>query len=80
LSSQFQQAEQLRLLRGVPTSQKRPRLNYLFLVDGSLLFCKASVIEWKVLSSVLEGYERASGQRLNKDKTLVFFFFFQPKY
>jgi hypothetical protein len=32
------------------------------------------VIEWKVLSSVLEGYERALGQRLNKDKTLVFFF------
>jgi hypothetical protein len=73
LSSQFQQAERVGLLRGVPTSSKGPRLNHLSFADDCLLFCKASVSEWQVLTRILDEYEKASGQRLNKDKTLVFF-------
>lgn len=61
LSTQLQQAEQMGLLRGVPTSPKGPRLNHLFFADDSLLFCKASVYEWQVLSNLLEVYEGASG-------------------
>jgi hypothetical protein len=72
LSSQFQQAERVGLLRGVPTSSKGPRLNHLFFADDCLLFCKASVSEWQILTGILDEYEKALGQRLNKDKTSVF--------
>jgi hypothetical protein len=73
LSSQFQQAKRVGLLRGVPTSLKGPRLNNLFFADDSLLFCKASVSEWQVLTGILDVYEKVSGQRLNKEMTSVFF-------
>jgi ribonuclease HI len=73
LSSQLQQAEMVGLLRGVPTSVRGPRLNHLFFADDCLLFCKASVSDWQILTGILEEYEKASGQRLNRDKTSVFF-------
>jgi hypothetical protein len=73
LSSQLQQAERSGLLRGVPTSPRGPRLNHLFFADDSLLFCKATVHDWQVLSGFLELYEGALGQRLNKDKTVILY-------
>ncbi|KAF5451240.1 hypothetical protein F2P56_026360, partial [Juglans regia] len=39
----------------------------------SLLFCLANGVEWAKLISLLDLYERGSGQKLNKDKTSIFF-------
>jgi hypothetical protein len=60
------------LLRGVPTSSKGPRINHFFFANDSLFFCMASVSNWQVLTRILDAYEKALGQRLNKDKTSVF--------
>jgi hypothetical protein len=73
LSSKLQDAERNGWLRGVPTSVNGPRLTHLFFADDSLLFCKVNQREWHCLCEILDIYERASGQRLNKDKTTVFF-------
>jgi hypothetical protein len=73
LSYQLQQAERNGLLGGVPTFPRGPRLNHLFFADDSLLFCKTTVQDWQQLLAILDLYERASGQKLNKDKTTVFF-------
>jgi hypothetical protein len=73
LSSKLQVAKRNGWLRGVPTSVNGPRLTHLFFVDESLLFCKVNRREWHCLCEILDIYERASGQRLNKDKTTVFF-------
>ncbi|XP_059436470.1 uncharacterized protein LOC132169451 [Corylus avellana] len=73
LSSILSLEEWLGHLKGVPTSFKGLRINYLFFADDSLLFCKATEQEWNCLKGVLEAYEEASGQRLNNDKTSVFF-------
>jgi hypothetical protein len=73
LSTQFGIADQTGSLRGVPTSPKGPRLNHLFFVDNSILFCKVTPQDWHQLITILEGYERASGQRLKRDKTSIFF-------
>jgi ribonuclease HI/exonuclease III len=73
LSVHLHRAMDLGLLRGVPTSPKGMRINHLFFADDSLLFCKATIHEWRVLNEVLDLYGKASGQRLNKDKTSVFF-------
>ena len=41
--------------------------------DDSLLFCKTKVPELLYLQKVLEIYKKASGQKLNKEKTSLFF-------
>ncbi|XP_041002952.1 uncharacterized protein LOC121248534 [Juglans microcarpa x Juglans regia] len=41
--------------------------------DDSLLFCKANALEWSRLYSLLSCYEHASGQRLNLEKTAIYF-------
>jgi hypothetical protein len=57
----------------VPTSKKGPRLSHLFFADDSLIFCKVNSVEWRRLTKLLDKYEATSGQKLNKDKTSIFF-------
>jgi hypothetical protein len=73
LSSILSRVESKRIITRVPTSKKGPRLSHLFFADDSLLFCKANSVEWRRLSKLLEDYETASGQKLNKKKTSIFF-------
>jgi hypothetical protein len=73
LSSHLQYADHIKMLSGVPTSPKGPRLNHLFFADDSLIFCKAQPEDWNILIAILSSYERASGQMLNRDKTSIFF-------
>lgn len=44
-----------------------------FFAGNSLLFCKENIKEWANLQKVLNIYEQASGTRLNKEKTYIFF-------
>ncbi|XP_059436808.1 uncharacterized protein LOC132169875 [Corylus avellana] len=73
LNSLLIQADRDGTMEGVPTSRRGPRLNHLFFADDSLLFCRASLEHWKRLSDILQIYESASGQRLNRSKTAIFF-------
>lgn len=50
-----------------------PAITHLFFADDSLLFCKAKVMECNVLMGILGVYESASGQKINPDKSSVFF-------
>jgi hypothetical protein len=73
LSSMLSYVDQRGTLRGAPTSKKGPRLNHLFFADDSLLFCRADNFYWNRLSAILKTYEKASGQKLNTSKTVIFF-------
>jgi hypothetical protein len=73
LSSLLSQADMDGSIVGVPTSRKGPQINHLFFADDSLLFYKESQKQWHRLSSLLNAYEKASGQQLNKEKTGIFF-------
>ena len=49
------------------------RLTHLFFADDSLLFCKTSIQECNHIQDILLEYETALSQKLNKDKTTLFF-------
>jgi hypothetical protein len=73
LSTLLFKEEQRGVLTGVPTSPKGPWLSHLFFADDSLLFCKANSVEWRRLMKILGIYEARSGQKLNLNKTSIFF-------
>ncbi|XP_059431508.1 uncharacterized protein LOC132165013 [Corylus avellana] len=60
-------------LTGVPTSKKGPALSHQFFVDDRLLFCRANLSQWNHLTSILQKYEEALGQKMNANKTVIFF-------
>ena len=50
-----------------------PRVTHLFFANDSILFCKATPDECQVLKLILHRYEEALGQKINTDKSSVFF-------
>jgi hypothetical protein len=73
LSSLLTQAELDRRITGIPISRGGTRINHLFFADDSLLFCKATIFQWLHIQDILQLYEEASGQKINKEKTGIFF-------
>ena len=60
-------------LKGVQVCRKAPRISHLLFADDSIIFCKASMEESNRVIKVLSDYEGDSGQKLNKEKTSLFF-------
>lgn len=73
LSSVLSQAQRNGLLSGVRASRNGPRVNYLFFADDSLLFGKATKTECERVMGFLKRYEEGSGQKVNFDKSAIFF-------
>jgi ribonuclease HI len=73
LSLALQRGEQSGGFTGLPITRGGTRLNHLFFADDSLLFCKAKEGELKYIQDTLALYEKASGQKLNQEKTSIFF-------
>ena len=60
-------------INGISIGRGCPILTYFFFADDSLLFCKAKAQECQKLVNILNSYEAASGQKINTDKSSVFF-------
>ena len=48
-------------------------VTHLFFADNSLLFCRANVQECHKLIEILELYDAASSQKVNAEKSSIFF-------
>ena len=66
-------ALQQRLLHGVSISCNGPHITHLLFADNSLLFCKASSFECHIIKEILQIFEVASGQKINCEKSSIFF-------
>ena len=60
-------------LRGISVCKGAPRVSHLLFADDCIVFCKASTEEGLKVTKILEDYERESGQKLNREKTSLFF-------
>ncbi|KAK9986186.1 hypothetical protein SO802_031137 [Lithocarpus litseifolius] len=60
-------------IRGISIYRNGPRLTHLFFAYDSLLLCRASIQECTHIQNLLANYEEASGQKLNREKTTLFF-------
>lgn len=73
LSAMLQKAEAEGTLQGIKICREAPRVNHLFFADDSLILMKAKQEHTQELKRLLEVYEQASGQMINRDKSSVFF-------
>ena len=60
-------------ISGVSICKGSPKITHLFFADDSLLFCKANIQECQNLINILQLYEASSGQKINANKSSVFF-------
>ena len=60
-------------IKGFSLCRRGPALTHLLFADDSLLFCRAMGDECRKIMEILETYEVASGQKVNKSKTAIFF-------
>ena len=60
-------------ISGMSIGRGCPIITHLFFADDSLLFCKAKDQECQTLVDILNSYEATSGQKINTDKSSVFF-------
>lgn len=54
-------------------AREAPRVNHLFFADDSILFCDASQNNAIGLMEIRKTYELCSGQKINRDKSAIFF-------
>lgn len=73
LNPMLQKVERTREITGVLIARGRVQLNHLFFADDSLIFCKATIMEWSILQNVLDRYDQVLGQGLYREKTFIFF-------
>ena len=73
LHALIEKAARAGLIRGISLCRNGPRITHLFFADDSLLFCRASFQECIHIQTILSEYEAASGQKLKRDKTTLFF-------
>ena len=73
LQSLIHQAEVDGHIRGVAICRNGPKVSHLFFTDDSALFCRATEAECNKILEILEVYERGFGQKINREKTNLFF-------
>ena len=73
LSCLLNHQSQSSVLSGIKVASTAPPVNHLLFADDSLLFFKATSEGAVEVAISLEVYCQASGQRINKDKSSIFF-------
>ena len=73
LQSLIQKPEVEEEIKGVSIYRNRPRVSHLFFANDSVLFRRAMEMECQKLLDILAVYERGSEQKINQNKTNIYF-------
>lgn len=73
LSGLCLQAQENGSLPGVNVARDSPALNHLLFTDDTMFFCKSDPDSCLSLASILQRYEDASGQYINRQKSAITF-------
>ena len=73
LNGLLQQSMVVGDLRGFSLCKYGPQISHLFFADDSLIFCWAKMGDVQTIQTILSMYEKASGQKVNGQKTNLFF-------
>ena len=73
LSAIIHEAVRNHSLMGISICRSSPSVTHLFFADNSILFCKVNPDGCQELKLILQKYEDASGQKINTDKSSIFF-------
>ncbi|KAE8681243.1 hypothetical protein F3Y22_tig00111332pilonHSYRG00015 [Hibiscus syriacus] len=73
LSALLLKAQRRNEIKGIRASVRGPRVSHLFYADDSLLFVKNSMTEVRRIKGILDKYEKASGQKVNYEKSSIYF-------
>ena len=60
-------------INGVSIYKRVPTISNLMFANDSIIFCCANLGEFEVINEVLQIYANALGQRINMEKSLVYF-------
>ena len=60
-------------IHGFSLCRRGPKLTHLLFADDRLLFCRATMEECGKVLDILNGYEEAFGQKINRSKMALFF-------
>ena len=60
-------------IHGFSLCRRGPKLTHLLFADDRLLFCRATMEECGKVLDILNGYEEAFDQKINRSKTTLFF-------
>ena len=63
----------IRRIKGILVCRRAPQISHLLFEDNSIIFCRSTMEEGNRGIKVLKDYEEAFGQKLNKEKTFLFF-------
>ncbi|XP_062089022.1 uncharacterized protein LOC133795584 [Humulus lupulus] len=72
-SALLQDYEEKKLLNGIQVARGAPKVSHMFFADDSYIFCKASTVEAHHVLQLLGVFEKASGQKINYDKSSIFY-------
>lgn len=73
LSAMLHEAEMRGSLRGIKICREAPSVSHLLFADDSLLLMEAKAESAHEVNKILNSYETASGQMINKDKSSILF-------
>jgi len=73
LVQKLKSAESRGEITGLKVARSAPAISHLFYADDSMFYCKQSDEEITRLSAILQEYSMASGQRINYQKSSLYF-------
>lgn len=73
LSALLTHYEQRKLIRGIRVARGAPAISHMFFADDTYIYCQAKADIAHQVTELLHTFEKASGQKINIDKSSVFF-------